>query len=241
MAQEAQLIIQQIITERTSRTSQKIKDIPAQVYPFALLRRTDFLRVSEGREINLTKDDKERWITVSGDREVVGKVVETIKSCIAFYEGDLSMVKISLPKRQHHLLVGGGADEILNKAKCVVIVPTITDSSEDVFVWGKPKDLGPGLQAVMEVRYSPKAYFLVLKCSYSAPPRRIRPPSQLVAPTLAKPSSICTNLVTSRTSDSRILMSKSTSLPSRPPALSPLILVVPRLRSILHRRNLPSS
>jgi hypothetical protein len=66
------------------------------------------------------------------------------------------MVKISLPKRQHHLLVGGGADEILNKAKCAVIVPAITDSSEDVFVWGKSKDLGPGLQAVMEVRRSPE-------------------------------------------------------------------------------------
>jgi len=154
MAQEAQLMIQQIIAERTSRTSQKVKDIPAQVYPFASLRRADFLRASEGREINLTKDDKERSITVSGDREAVGKVVETIKSCIAFYEGDLSMVKISLPKRQHHLLIGAGADEILNKAKCAVI-PAITDSSEDVFVWGKPKDLGPGLQAVMEVCCSP--------------------------------------------------------------------------------------
>lgn len=240
MAQEAQLIIQQIITERTSRTSQRVKDIPAQVYPFALLRRADFLRSSEGREINLNKDDKERSITVSGDREAVGKVVETIKSCIAFYEGDLSMVKISLPKRQHHLLVGGGADEILNKAKCAVIVPAITDSSEDVFVWGKPKDLGPGLQAVMEVRHPPKAYFLVLMCGYSALPRRIRPPSRLVAPTLAKPSSICTNLVTSRTSDSRILMSKSTFLPSRPPVLSQLTLVVPRLRSMLHRKNLQS-
>ena len=156
MAQEAQLIIQQIITEKTSRTSQRVKDIPAQIYPLALLRRADFLRAAEGREINLTKDDKERSITVSGDREAVGKVVETIKSCIAFYEGDLSMVKISLPKRQHHLLVGGGADEILNQAKCTVIVPAITDSSEDVFVWGNPKDLGPGLQAVMGVRFPPK-------------------------------------------------------------------------------------
>jgi hypothetical protein len=241
MAQEAQLIIQQIISERTSRTSQKVKDIPAQVYPFALLRRADFLRASEGREINLNKDDKERSITVSGDREAVGKVVETVKSCITFYEGDLTMVKISLPKRQHHLLVGDGADEILNKAKCAVIVPAITESSEDVFVWGKPKDLGPGLQAVMEVRCPPKVYFLVLIRGYSAPPRRIRPPPRLAAPTLAKSSPTFTNLATSRTSDSRILMSKFTFLPSQPPALSPLTLVVPRLKSTLHRRNLQSS
>jgi len=233
MAQEAQIIIQQIIAERTSRTSQKIKDIPAQVYPFALLRRSDFLRASEGREINLIKDDKEHSITVSGDREAVGKVVETIKSCIAFYEGDLNMVKISLPKRQHHLLIGGGADEILNKAKCAVIVPAITDSSEDLLVWGMLKDLGSGLQAVLEVRCPPGIYFLVLICGYSAPPPCIQPPFRLAAPTLAKSSPISTNLVTSIALDSRTLMFKSTSLPSLPPALSPLTLVVPGLRSML--------
>jgi hypothetical protein len=95
-------------------------------------------------------------ITVLGDREAVGKVVETIKSCTAFYAGDLNMVRISLPKRQHHLLVSDGAEEIINKAKCAVLVPAITDSSEDVFVWGKTKDPGPGLQAVMEVRRYPR-------------------------------------------------------------------------------------
>ena len=241
MAQEAQLMIQHIITEKTSRTSQKVKDIPAQVYPFALLRKTDFLRVSEGREINLTKDDKERSITVSGDREAVGKVVETIKSCIAFYEGDLSMVKISLPKKQHHLLAGGGADEILNKAKCAVIVPAITDSSEDVFVWGKSKDLGPGLQAVMEVRRFPEIRSSVLISVYSARLRHIPPLCRSMAPTLAKSSHTSTSLVTSRTSDSRTLMSKSTFLLSQLLALSPSTLVVPRLRSIRPRRNLHSS
>ena len=233
-------MIQHIITEKTSRTSQKVKDIPAQVYPFALLRKADFLRASEGREMNLTKDDKERSITVSGDRDAVGKVVETIKSCIAFYEEDLSMVKISLPKRQHHLLVGDGADEILNKAKCAVIVPAITDSSEDVFVWGKPKDLGPGLQAVMEVRRFPEIRFSALISGYSARPRCILPPCRLAAPTLVKSSHISTNLVMSRTSDSRILMSKSTFLLSQLLALSPSTLVVPRLRSIPPRRNLYS-
>lgn len=204
MAQEAQLMIQQIIAEKTSRTSQKVKDIPAQVYPFALLRRADFLRVSEGRDVNLIKDDMERSIMVSGDREAVGKVVETIKSCIAFYEGDLSMVKISLPKIQHHLLIDGGADEILNKAKCVVIIPDITGSSEDVLVWGKPKDLGPGLQAVMEVCRSPGTSFSALICGFSARPRRTRPPCRLAAPTLAKSSCTSTDLVMSRNSHSHI-------------------------------------
>ncbi len=151
MAHEAQSMIQSIITEKTSRSSQKIKVSPAHVYPFVLSRRLDFLRVANGGEINLSRDDNAKEITVSGDRELVGKVIESIRSCATFYENDLTSVKISLPKRQHRLFNSEALDQILQKSKCSVVIPPASDPSEEVHVWGKPASLGLGLQAVMEV------------------------------------------------------------------------------------------
>lgn len=171
MAHEAQAIIQGIIAEKTSRSAVKVKVNPAHVYPFVLLRRADFLKVADGAEVNLSRDDKEREITVSGDRDVVAKVIESIKSCIAFYEEDLTSVKIVLPKRQHRLLVGAGADEILQKSKCSIVVPPPTDPSEDVYVWGKGANLGLGLQAVMEASRKFCLNFHIkffLACKFSA-------------------------------------------------------------------------
>ena len=151
MAQEAQAMIQSIITEKTYWSSQKIKISPGYVYPFVLLRRADFLKVANGGEINLSRDDNVKEITVSGDREIVGKVVDSIRSCAAFYEGDLTSVKISLPKRQHRLFTAQALDQILQKSKCSVVVPPTDEPSEEVHVWGKTANLGLGLQAVMEV------------------------------------------------------------------------------------------
>lgn len=154
MAHEAQSMIQSIITEKTSRSSQKIKISPAHVYPFVLLRRPDFLKVANGGELNLSRDDNAKEITVSGDREIVGKVIEAIRSCATFYENDLTSVKISLPKRQHRLFTTEALDEILQKSKCSIVVPSAGESSEEVHVWGKATNLGLGLQAVMEVSKS---------------------------------------------------------------------------------------
>jgi hypothetical protein len=151
MAHEAQAMIQSIITEKTSRSSQKIKVSPDYVYPFVLLRRPDFLKVANGAELNLSRDDNAKEITVSGDREIVGKVIESIRSCAAFYETDLTSVKISLPKRQHRLFTAQALEQILQKSKCSIVVPPANEPSEEVHVWGKPASLGSGLQAVMEV------------------------------------------------------------------------------------------
>lgn len=153
MAHQARELIQEIITERTSQSSQKVKVTPAHVYPFVLSRRGDFLKVAAAynAEVDLARDDAAREITVSGDREAVGKVADSIRSCMAFYEGDLTMVKISLPKRQHRLFNHLSMDAIFQKSKCSVVVPPANDPSEDVQVWGKAANLGQGLQAVMEV------------------------------------------------------------------------------------------
>ncbi|CAG7854693.1 Protein SCP160 AltName: Full=Protein HX [Serendipita indica DSM 11827] len=163
MVHEAQAMIQDIISERTSRSTQKVKIVPEHVYPFVLSRRPDFLRVANGAEITLARDDATKEIIVSGDREAVANVVESIRSCANFYEGDVNQVKIALAKRQHRLLDAKAQDQIFQKSKCSVVVPSPSDPSEDVIVWGKAANLGGGLQAVMERANSQHTHSLPIR------------------------------------------------------------------------------
>lgn len=154
LALEAQAQIQQIIASKTSHTTQKVKDIPAHILPFILPHRPRFLQAAEGSEISLQLNQAAGEISVWGERAAVGRVVESIKSAIEFYKGKVNSFKISLPKRQHRLLTGKGAEEVLAKSKCAVIVQPFEEPGDEVTVWGQPSDLSNGMTAVIEVANS---------------------------------------------------------------------------------------
>jgi hypothetical protein len=150
LAYEAQALLNEIISSKTSRTTQRVKDIPAHVLPFVAARRAAFQAAAEGGDVTLGLNVSDREITVSGDREAVIRVVETIKATIEGLKSNLTSLKISLPKRQHRLLVGKAVDEIMAKSKCSVVVTKADDPSDEVTVWGHGGDLPTGLGAVME-------------------------------------------------------------------------------------------
>src|SRR6202044_3895872 len=79
MVQEAQDILNGIISSKTSKTTQRVRDIPSHVFPFVMARRSNFLAAAEGGDVQLTRNEAEREITVSGDREAVVRVIEAIK------------------------------------------------------------------------------------------------------------------------------------------------------------------
>ncbi|KAG2015753.1 SCP160 protein [Coprinopsis cinerea AmutBmut pab1-1] len=150
LAYEAQVMLNQIILSKTSRTSSRVKDIPAHILPFLITRRSYFLAAAQGGDVNLSLNAPAREITASGDREAVGRVVDAIKSAIEAFKTSLTSIKMTLPKRQHRLLVGKAAEEVMAKSKCSVIVPPTEEAGEEVTVWGQSADLPAGLAAVME-------------------------------------------------------------------------------------------
>ncbi|KIJ18943.1 hypothetical protein PAXINDRAFT_166858 [Paxillus involutus ATCC 200175] len=150
LAYEAQSMVNEIISARMSKSTQRVRDIPAHVLPFVIARRALFIEAAQGGEIHLTLNAPEREITVSGDREAVVRVVETIKGTIETFKSVLIPVKISLPKRQHRLLVGKAVDEIMAMSRCSVVVPKPDELGEEVLVYGKQEDISAGFSAVME-------------------------------------------------------------------------------------------
>ncbi|KAF7376317.1 hypothetical protein MSAN_00047200 [Mycena sanguinolenta] len=148
LAYEAQAMLNQIISSKTAKTSQRVRDIPAHILPYVLARRPVFLAAAQPEGVELKLIDRE--VSVSGDREAVGRVIESVKSTIEHYTNNLTSLKIQLPKRQHRLLVGKAVDEIVAKARCVVLVAKADEPSDEVTVWGASNDLPGGLAAVME-------------------------------------------------------------------------------------------
>ncbi|KAI5121582.1 hypothetical protein M0805_000761 [Coniferiporia weirii] len=147
---EAQNMLKAIIATRTSKTTQRVRDIPENVLPFVVARRAEFLAGADGSDINLSLNLPEREITASGDREAVVKVVEKIKATIEFLKTDLVRFSMSLPKRQHRLLAGRAGEEILAKSKCGVVIPRPEDPSDQITVWGNANDLAAGMAAIMQ-------------------------------------------------------------------------------------------
>jgi hypothetical protein len=167
LAFEAQAMLNQIISSKTSKITQRVRNIPAHILPFVVARRALFLAAANNDNEDVARDralfkapatdgtialalnSDAREVTVSGDREAVIRVVDKIKRTIETFESSLTSVKISLPKRQHRLLTGPNAEVVMNKSNCSV-VSKADELSDDVIVWGQTSDLPAGLSAVME-------------------------------------------------------------------------------------------
>lgn len=150
-AYDAQELINQAIAQRRSATTRRVKDIPAHVFPFIKGLRSAFeAAAGDSGTVTLTLDGDAREIVVFGDRAAVLVVVDRIKATVAAATAEIQHIKLSLPKRQHRLLVGSAVDEIIQKSKCSVTVPGPDVAGDEVTVWGKGADLPQGLAAVME-------------------------------------------------------------------------------------------
>ena len=168
LAYEAQAMLNQIISSKTSKIVHRVRNIPAHILPFVVARRALFMAAANDDDavapgdralfltpttdgsVTLALNSEAREITVSGDREIVLRVVEKIKRTIETFESSLTSVKISLPKRQHRLLTGPNAEAVMNKSNCSVLVSKADEPNDDVIVWGQTSDLPAGLSAVME-------------------------------------------------------------------------------------------
>ena len=183
LAYEAQAMLNQIISAKTSKITQRVRNIPAHILPFVAARRALFMAAANNDNdddavapgdralfmapttdgtITLALNSDTREVTVSGDREAVIRVVEKIKGTIETFESSLTSVKISLPKRHHRLLTGPSAEVVMNKSNCSVLVSKADEHSDDVIVWGHSSDLPAGLSAVMQQANSKYVHELIL-------------------------------------------------------------------------------
>jgi len=134
-------MLKQIIASRAPKYKQRVRDIPVHILPFVSSRYATLA----SDQVNLSLNFESREITLTGDREAVGEVVGSVKHMISELESSIISIKMSLPQRQHRLLTGGYADDIMKKSNCSVFI----GQGAEVIVWGHSPDLAAGLTAVM--------------------------------------------------------------------------------------------
>ncbi|KAL0577627.1 hypothetical protein V5O48_004352 [Marasmius crinis-equi] len=150
LAHEAKELLNQIVASKTSKSTQRVRDIPVHILPFIIAKKADFEAAAQVGEVKMSLNKADREITVQGDREAVVRVIESIKNTVEELKTNLKSIKMSLPKRQHRLLVDKAAQDLLAKTKCAVIVAPADDPSDEVTVWGEGNNLVSGLAIVME-------------------------------------------------------------------------------------------
>lgn len=173
-----------IVRERTSKTSVRVPDVPAELWallgarvPTILNRanagegaeeevRIEVPRKSSGRRgVDVLReggedallaqghvDQRDKAVTVSGEKEAVKRVIEQIEAELADLRATMRTVAFQLPKRQHRFLVAPSfADRLLAETGCAVEVPPVESSSEDVVVRGPGRETVKAMQLVLDV------------------------------------------------------------------------------------------
>lgn len=145
LAEDVRSEIQAIINAKRSKSTQRVKDVPAHILPFISSQKAEY----QSDELTVTVNHKDQEIVVTGDREGVTKVIEIIKARISELNETLESAELSVPKRQHRILLGA-APEIFEKTKCVVIPVAPTEPGDSVAVWGASDDISGALGVVYE-------------------------------------------------------------------------------------------
>jgi rRNA processing protein Krr1/Pno1/predicted RNA-binding protein YlqC (UPF0109 family) len=172
-AELARRDIQSIIDERTSRVNMRLKDIPAEYYPF--LNRVQGL--TNGHDINLSIPQYHTWqnapppqapakgqpipfvpqenipIRISGDRKSAEAVRKAIEQHAAELKRHLASRPVSIEQGRHQFIVGQngeGLRDLIAETGCSVLVPPPEDDSETLYIVGPPNKLEGAVNRVLD-------------------------------------------------------------------------------------------
>ena len=159
--------IQNIVAERTLTSSLVISNIPSIYFQFlAGPRNANIAELQNQYNVrikiplyqssgDLLEDQKktENIIIISGETEGVKKVASILQKHADNLKIILRDLSISLPKRQHRLIIGtknSGLQEIMETTGCTIEFAPLHDPSEKVVIRGPADKLALALEKVME-------------------------------------------------------------------------------------------
>ncbi|KAG8923857.1 hypothetical protein FRC01_012232, partial [Tulasnella sp. 417] len=144
-------MIQDIIDIRTSKVTQRVKDIPAHVFPF-LGPKIEELRTKAYEEnpykiLNIDPREQSGEIVCSGDRVVVAPTVEALKEAKLELEENLQSITLSMSRAQFpYILEPVFAQELLNEFGAVAV--PLQDDQAGLMIYGR-EGLGNALSRIL--------------------------------------------------------------------------------------------
>ncbi|KAG9044980.1 hypothetical protein FS837_007206 [Tulasnella sp. UAMH 9824] len=144
-------MIQEIIDVKTSKITQRVKDIPAHVFPF-LVPKIDELRNNAYQEnpykvLNVDPREQSGEIVCSGDRVVVAPTVEALKEAKLELEENLQSITLSMSRAQFpYILEPIFAQELLTDFGAVAV--PLPDDQAGLMIYGR-EGLGNALSRIL--------------------------------------------------------------------------------------------
>ena len=180
-AELARREIEAIVNERTSSVNMRLKDIPAEYYPFLAGNRILQSRNSEGDQgLHVQIPQYHTWKTqappqpsrdslcsfvpqpdipiyISGDRHAAQEARAEIERQTEMLKRQLIYDQLSVERGRHQFIVGdqgASLDDFLAETGCSVILPPKNDDSEMITVVGPADKLDSGLNKIMDLASS---------------------------------------------------------------------------------------
>jgi predicted PilT family ATPase len=176
-AEMARREIDAIVNERTSTVNLRLKDIPAEFYPFlAGPRNVHTDKLTSGRDVNIQIPTYHTWqsqappqasrdfapqanfpIQVSGDRAAAQQIQAELERRAQQLRQQLAIEQRSIERGRHQFLIGergNSLHDFLEETGCSIVLPPNSDDSETVYIVGPPNKIEQGINKLEDLAAS---------------------------------------------------------------------------------------
>ncbi|KAF2258122.1 hypothetical protein CC78DRAFT_144423 [Lojkania enalia] len=180
-AEMARREIEAIVNERTSTVNLRLKDIPAEYYPFLAGPHNALVNnLEQGRDVRVQIPHYTTWdaqappqttrhqpipftpqakfpIQISGDRVHAAEVQAELERQVQRLRQQLTMEQRPIERGRHQFIVGdrgGSLHDFLEETGCSIIMPPNTDDSETIYIVGPPDKIENGVSKLEDLAAS---------------------------------------------------------------------------------------
>ena len=181
-AEMARREIEAIVNERTSTVNMRLRDIPAEFFPFiAGPHNASINALANGRNIQVQVPQYHTWssqpppqapalglaplfiphptehIRISGDRLAVQDVRASIERRVEQLRRQISLSQLAIDRGRHQFILGDNGKslhELLQETGCTVILPPASDDTEMLTITGPHDKIESGIEKVMNLASS---------------------------------------------------------------------------------------
>lgn len=180
-AEMARQEIENIVNERTSTVNLRLKDIPAEYYPFLAGPHNSLVNsLEDGRDIRVQIPHYHTWntqappqcpkgqpvpfmaqaglpIQISGERNAAREAQAQLERQVEQLRRELAIDQTPIDRSRHQFIVGdkgGSLHDFLEETGCTVIMPPSSDDSETIYIVGPPDKIVNGVNKLEDLASS---------------------------------------------------------------------------------------
>ena len=174
--------VEGIVNERTSTVNLRLRDVPAELYPYlAGPRNASIDALEDGRQVKVHIPHYQSWshqpppqapapgtlpqfvphpeshIRISGDRLAAQEVRSKIQRQVEELRRQITLEHIAIDRGRHQFILGEGPEslhELMEETGCAVILPPDSDDTEMLVVTGPHDRINTGVERVMDLASS---------------------------------------------------------------------------------------